>query len=251
MDNYSRIMGIPVPKMTMNETVEMISGTITERKPGLFHVVTLNPEIAMSCQHDAQLRTIVDEAGMLTADGIGIVMVSRLRGNPLPERVTGCDLLMKLLEASSGHNWSFYLLGADEETNKKAAENIILTYPNAVVAGRHHGYFDDTDEERIIADINASSPDVLVVALGAPKAEHWIYNNKNRLHARVAIGVGGTLDIIAGTVRRAPRMWQALNLEWLFRLLNQPSRWRRQLILPRFAARALFYRERSTAAPHS
>lgn len=243
MENCSHIMGIPVPKITMEDTVDLIDQAITGKKAELFHVVTLNPEITMSCQHDSQLRSIIDEAGLLTADGVGIVLVSRLKGNPLPERVTGCDLLINLLEIGNKNNWSFYLLGANEMTNKKAAEVIKRTYPNVSVLGRQHGFFDQRDEAQIVDEIATLSPDVLVVALGAPKAEFWIHKFKNKLNARIAIGVGGSLDIIAGTVKRAPVIWQKLNVEWLYRLINQPSRWRRQLILPRFAMKALLFKE--------
>ncbi|MCR8630349.1 WecB/TagA/CpsF family glycosyltransferase [Paenibacillus radicis (ex Xue et al. 2023)] len=245
MENCSKIMGIPVPKITMTDTIEVISKVVTERKSELFHVVTLNPEITMSCQHDQQLRSIIDEAGLLTADGIGIVMVYRLKGNPLPERVTGCDLLIKMLETANQNKWSFYLLGADEPTSIKASEVITRSYPNVSVLGRHHGFFNKVEEAQIIEEIQALSPDVLVVALGAPAAERLIYKYKNKLNARVAIGVGGSLDIIAGKVKRAPANWQKLNMEWLFRLINQPSRWRRQLILPRFAIKALLFKEKN------
>ncbi|WP_127585123.1 WecB/TagA/CpsF family glycosyltransferase [Paenibacillus koleovorans] len=245
MDSYTNIMGIPVPKLTMAQTVERIGGVVEgERREELFHVVTLNPEIAMACQHDLELRGIVDRAGLLTADGIGIVMVSRLKGNPLPERVTGCDLLLELLAEGDGRRWTFYLLGADEQTNETAAQVIRAKYPGAVVAGRHHGYFGAEDEERIVEEIRWCSPDFLIVALGAPNAERFIHKYRRQLNAKVAMGVGGSLDIIAGKVPRAPLVWRKLNAEWLFRLLNQPSRWRRQLILPRFAVRALLYRRR-------
>ncbi|SDP07935.1 N-acetylglucosaminyldiphosphoundecaprenol N-acetyl-beta-D-mannosaminyltransferase [Paenibacillus sp. yr247] len=219
MENCSQIMGIPVPKITMEDTVHIIDQVITEKKAELFHVVTLNPEITMSCQHDPLLRSIIDEAGHLTADGAGIVMVSRLKGNPLPERVTGCDLLINLLEIGNRNNWSFYFLGANEMTSKKAAEVISMTYPNISVLGRQQGFFDQRDEVQIAEEIATLSPDVLVVALGAPKAEFWIHKFKNKLNVRVAIGVGGSLDIIAGTVKRAPVIWQRLNVEWLYRLI--------------------------------
>jgi N-acetylglucosaminyldiphosphoundecaprenol N-acetyl-beta-D-mannosaminyltransferase len=120
-----------------------------------------------------------------------------------------------------------------------------MVYPNVSVLGRHHGFFEQKDEVQMIDEIAALRPDVLVVALGAPKAEFWIHKYKNKLNARVAIGVGGSLDIIAGTVKRAPLIWQKLNAEWLYRLINQPSRWRRQLILPRFAMKALLFKENS------
>ncbi|MBP3963872.1 WecB/TagA/CpsF family glycosyltransferase [Paenibacillus sp. DLE-14] len=238
-------MGIPVPKLTMKETIALIDQVIDERRPELFHVVTLNPEITMSCQHDAQLRNIVEEAGLLTADGIGIVMVSQLKRNPLPERVTGCDLLLQLLQLEGTNARTYYLLGASKETNQLAAEEIERSYPGVKVIGRHHGFYSEAEEERIIGEIEGLSPDILVVALGAPRSERLIHRYKHKLNARVAIGVGGSLDIIAGTVKRAPAIWQKWNVEWLYRLLNQPSRWRRQLILPRFAFRALMYKDKS------
>ncbi|RAP76057.1 WecB/TagA/CpsF family glycosyltransferase [Paenibacillus montanisoli] len=246
MTSYSSILGIPVPKLTMEETVERILHVIEENSDELYHVVTLNPEIAMACRHDSHLRSIVDDAGLLTADGIGIVMVSQLKGNPLPERVTGCDLLLRLLDSGPKHTRrvSYYLLGASETTSKLAAEKIERSCPNALVTGRHHGYFGEEEGERIVSEIAKLRPDVLVVALGAPKAEQFIYRYKNRLNAKVAIGVGGSLDIVAGTVKRAPAIWRKWNLEWLFRLLNQPSRWRRQLLLPRFAVSALVFRDK-------
>lgn len=243
MENHSLIMGIPIPKITMGETVDLIDEVIAEKKTELFHVVTLNPEISMSCQQNSELRSIIKDAAHLTADGAGIVMVSRLKGNPLPERVTGCDLLINLLEMGNRKKWSFYLLGASEMTSKKALEVINMKYPNVSIVGRHHGFFEPKDDIKIVNEIASLSPDVLVVALGAPKAEFWIHTFKNSLNARVAIGVGGSLDTIAGTVKRAPVIWQKLNLEWLYRLIKQPSRWKRQLILPRFAMKALFFKE--------
>ncbi|WP_235561031.1 WecB/TagA/CpsF family glycosyltransferase [Bacillus sp. FJAT-28004] len=132
---------------------------------------------------------------------------------------------------------------ASELTSKKASEVINMKYPNVSILGRYHGFFDHREEARIVDEITNLSPDVLVVALGAPKAEFWIHKFKNTLNARVAIGVGGSLDTIAGTVKRAPVIWQKTNLEWLYRLIKQPSRWKRQLILPRFAMKALFFKE--------
>jgi N-acetylglucosaminyldiphosphoundecaprenol N-acetyl-beta-D-mannosaminyltransferase len=243
MDNVAKIMGIPFPKITLNQTVQVLSGVIEQDQSRLFHVVTGNPEIVMSCQNDKQLRSIIDEAGLITADGIGIVMVSRIKGGHLPERVTGCDLLIKLLEAGNHKKWSFYFLGADEVTSKKASEVITQTYPNVSILGRHHGFFKQNEEAKIVEEIESLKPDVLIVALGAPYAELWIHKHKLSLNAKIAMGVGGSLDVIAGKVKRAPEIWQRLHAEWLYRLMKQPSRWRRQLILPRFALRAIFFKE--------
>ncbi|WP_442601874.1 WecB/TagA/CpsF family glycosyltransferase [Paenibacillus sp. KN14-4R] len=247
MKQVVKIMGIPFPKITMDETLDKLSRVIEQNNSELYHVVTGNPEIVMACQHDRQLRSIIDEAGLITADGIGIVMVSQIRGGSLPERVTGCDLLFKLLEEGNKKSWSFYLLGADEATSKKSAEVIAQTYPNVSVVGRHHGYFKPEEDLEIVNEIQSLAPDFLIVALGAPYAERWIHKYKDDLNARVAIGVGGSLDVLAGKVKRAPQLWQKLHMEWLYRLMKQPSRWRRQLILPRFAWKAIFYRESNSS----
>lgn len=245
MNKAAKIMGISFPKFTMDQCLQILSDVAGRKKTELFHVVTGNPEIVMSCQHDDELRGIIDRAGLITADGIGIVMISRMRGGDLPERVTGCDLLIKLLETGDREKWSFYFLGADEQTSLKAAEVIARKHPNVSIAGRHHGFFKEEEEAKIVEEINAAAPDFLIVALGAPYAERWIHKYRNSLNAKIAIGVGGSLDTIAGKVKRAPEIWRKIHLEWLFRLIKQPSRWRRQLILPRFAVRALFYREKS------
>lgn len=244
VEKYARVMGIDFPKITLDQTIEILSNVIEKNRSQVFHVITVNPEITMACQKDKALRSIVDEAGLITADGIGIVMVSRLKGGNLPERVTGYDTLLKLLDIGNQKKWSFYFLGADPETNEKVCEVIHEKYPDVIILGRHHGYFKQNEEDAIVAEIGLMKPDILVVALGAPYAEKWIYKHKSQLAAKIAIGVGGSLDVISGKVKETPEIWRKLNIEWLFRLINQPSRWRRQLILPRFALRALLYRER-------
>ncbi|MDR6549144.1 WecB/TagA/CpsF family glycosyltransferase [Paenibacillus qinlingensis] len=241
-EKYAKVMGVDFPKITLERTIEILSDVIQENRAELFHVITVNPEITMACQKDMSLRSIIDQAGLITADGIGIVMVSRLRGGNLPERVTGYDTLLKLLDSGNQKKWSFYFLGADPLTSEKACEVIREKYPNLIIAGRHHGFFNSSEEEQIVEEIGMLKPDILVVALGAPYAERWIHQFNTQLHAKIAIGVGGSLDVIAGKVKETPEIWKRLNLEWLFRLKQQPSRWKRQLILPRFAIRALFFR---------
>ncbi|WP_314590894.1 WecB/TagA/CpsF family glycosyltransferase [Paenibacillus terrigena] len=243
MKDTAQIMGIQFPKRTLDESVDILRQVVEEPQPELFHVVTVNPEITMACQKNTELRSIVEEAGMITADGIGIVMVSRIKGSHLPERVTGYDMLLKLLEVGNEKKWSFYLLGADPVTNPKACEVIRATYPNLEICGNQHGFFKPEEEGRIIEEISAAKPDFLIVALGAPYAERWIHQHRTKLNAKVAIGVGGSLDVIAGKVKQTPEVWKRWNVEWLYRLIQQPHRWRRQLILPQFAIRAILYRE--------
>lgn len=244
MEKYDKVMGVNFPKITLDRTIEILSDVILEKRSKLFHVITVNPEITMACQKDMSLRSIIDEAGLITADGIGIVMVSRLMGGHLPERVTGYDTLLKLLDSGNQKKWSFYFLGADPLTNEKVCEVIGNKYPDILIQGRHHGFFNQNEEAKIVGEIGTLKPDILVVALGTPFAEKWIHNNKSKLNAKIAIGVGGSLDVIAGKVKATPESWKRLNLEWLYRLIQQPSRWKRQLILPRFVIRALLYREK-------
>ncbi|WP_152396945.1 WecB/TagA/CpsF family glycosyltransferase [Paenibacillus guangzhouensis] len=243
MKDTAAIMGIQFPKRTLEESVDLLRQVVEEPRSELFHVVTVNPEITMACQKNSELRSIVEEAGMITADGIGIVMVSRIKGDHLPERVTGYDMLLQLLAAGNEKGWSFYFLGADPVTNPKACEVIRSTYPNLKICGNQHGFFKPEDEERIITEISSARPDFLIVALGAPYAERWIHQYKDKLQAKIAIGVGGSLDVIAGKVKQTPEVWKRWNVEWLYRLIQQPHRWRRQLILPQFAIRAILYRE--------
>ncbi|CAG7649966.1 WecB/TagA/CpsF family glycosyltransferase [Paenibacillus allorhizosphaerae] len=237
----TNIMNVPFSKLTFVETLDHLSEMLEQKNSGSrpYHLITANPEIVMKYQTDSELRTIMDEADLITPDGSGIVLASRWQGDPIAERVTGCDLLTGLLEEGNGRGWSFYFLGADENTSRLAVDKITTQYSRVRIAGRHHGFFPADEEKAIVAEISAARPDVLVVALGAPAAEKWIYRNKQQLNAKLALGVGGSLDIIAGKVKRAPLIWQHLHLEWLHRLLSQPSRWRRQLILPVFAMKTL------------
>jgi N-acetylglucosaminyldiphosphoundecaprenol N-acetyl-beta-D-mannosaminyltransferase len=230
-----KVLGVPIANLTIEKTVQLIAKQISKKERRLFHIVTANPEIIMASQKDADLKRILDQADLLTADGIGIVLASKIQGFSLPERVTGYDLFLHLLDAGNQHGWSFYILGSDEETNLKATEELRKRYPNITISGRHHGFFKEQEEGHILAEIQATKPTFLIAGLGAPFAEKWIYKHKSKLAAQIAIGVGGSLDVISGKVKRAPVVWQKLNVEWLYRLIKQPSRWRRQLVLPRFA----------------
>ncbi len=238
MKDIVKVLGIPFARVSMQETINIIENEINSDRKKLYHIITGNPEIALHYDKDKALRELIEDTDLITPDGIGIIMASRWKKDNLPERVAGSDLLMKVLEKGNEKQWSFYFLGADETTNKKAVETIVGKYPGLIISGRHNGFFDKEKEEGIIEEISRVNPDILVVALGAPRAEKWIYTNKSRLNTKVAFGVGGTLDVIAGKVKRAPLIWQRMNLEWLYRLLLQPSRWRRQLALPEFAWKA-------------
>jgi N-acetylglucosaminyldiphosphoundecaprenol N-acetyl-beta-D-mannosaminyltransferase len=238
MENYVSILGIKFSKLNLKETVDLIDAKISECSNRVFHLITVNPEIAVQIQDDPELKKISLEADLRTPDGIGIVFASRLKGNPVPERVTGYYLLLETLKVGNEKGWSFYLLGSDEEVNRKASEYILKSYPNVNIVGRHHGYFKKEEEHLIVENIRSSNPDILIVALGSPLADKWIYIHKNELNAKVVYGVGGSLDVITGKVKRTPKIWEKSNLEWLHRRITQPSRKERQKKLKVFAYRA-------------
>jgi N-acetylglucosaminyldiphosphoundecaprenol N-acetyl-beta-D-mannosaminyltransferase len=241
MNNIVRILGIPFSKMTLDETTDLLEKHIQEKQSELFHLITVNPEISITSQSDKEFKQIIDDANLITPDGIGIVMASKIRRQPIKERVTGFDLLYKLLEKGNEHGWSFYFLGTDEDTNKKAVEEISHLYPNVSIVGRQHGFFSKEKESSIVSSINKLKPDILIVAMGAPRSDKWINTYKSDLNqVKLVFGVGGSLDVIAGKVKPTPVLWKKLNLEWLHRLITVPvakgqkSRWLRQSVIPKF-----------------
>ncbi|XEC94922.1 WecB/TagA/CpsF family glycosyltransferase [Paenibacillus tarimensis] len=246
MEGSVNILGIPFSKLTLDETTHQLTAHIQKRQSRLFHLITANPEITIAHQSDMLLQQIVREADMITPDGIGIVLASKRQGEPIPERVTGYDLLLRLLDRGNTLGWSFYFLGTDETTNKKAVEEIGKRFPNVSIAGRHNGFFTEEEEHHILQDIRHTNPDILIVAMGAPYSDKWIYKHKSELaQVQLVFGVGGSLDVIAGKVKPTPVVWKKLNLEWLHRLLTVPagkgqkSRLRRQSALPIFLYRAI------------
>jgi N-acetylglucosaminyldiphosphoundecaprenol N-acetyl-beta-D-mannosaminyltransferase len=239
MDNLVNILGIEFSKLNLKETVDLIDSKVSKSSNNIFHLITANPEIAVQIQEDRELKKISLEADLITPDGVGIVFASKLKGNRVQERVTGYDLFLECLKVGNEKGWSFYLLGSDREVNRKASEYIIKNYPNVKIAGRHHGYFKKEDDNKIVQDIRNSEPDILIVALGSPLADKWIYKHKSELSTKVVFGVGGTLDTITGKTKPTPEIWKKLNLEWLHRRITQPSRKERQKKLKVFAYRVL------------
>jgi N-acetylglucosaminyldiphosphoundecaprenol N-acetyl-beta-D-mannosaminyltransferase len=188
----------------------------------------------MVAYRDEKFRDVLNEADMLLADGIGVVYASKIVKNPISQRAAGYDTACEALRKLAPYGASVYLFGAAEGVAEKAGEEICRRYPGIKIAGVSNGYFDAEREKQIIADINDKKPDVLFVCLGAPKQEKWIYENRENLNVNFAAGLGGTLDVFAGTVKRAPSFFIKANLEWFYRLLCMPSRIGRMMKLPKF-----------------
>lgn len=230
------ILGVPFINTTRSQFVEQLHEHIKKNEKTF--VVTANPEIVMKAVEEPDYKGLISKATYITADGIGVVKAAGLLGNPLPERVTGYDSMIDLLELSNKNQYKIYLLGAQQETLEKTINNINENYPNLEIVGSHNGFFDWTSNE-IQTEIQEKEPDLVFVALGVPRQEKWIAENLSLFNKGIFIGIGGSFDVIAGTVQRAPVFWQKVNLEWLYRLIKQPSRFGRMMALPRFAVRIL------------
>jgi N-acetylglucosaminyldiphosphoundecaprenol N-acetyl-beta-D-mannosaminyltransferase len=225
------LLGVPFVNTTLsNMAVTLAKHAESKRKA---FVVTANPEIVLHTQNDTEYQKAIESATYITADGIGIVKGARVMGHRLPERVTGFDLFMRLLATANELGQSAYFLGARENVLNKTLDTINKEFPGLVIAGSHHGFFDWTSQE-IAEEIKSKKPDYVFVALGFPLQEEWIAQNFHKFDQGVFIGIGGSFDVVAGEVKRAPQIWQKWNVEWLYRLLQQPARCRRMAALPRF-----------------
>lgn len=202
-------------------------------------IVTANPEIVLAAKNDASYAKAVQSADYITPDGIGIIKGAKILKTPLPERITGFDTLCALLEFADQTQKRIFFLGAKPTVIKQAVKKVASTYPNANICGYHDGYF--KDEQAIVDQIKAAKPDMVFVALGFPKQELFIQNYRHVAKA-LWMGVGGSFDVLAGVAKRAPQFWIDLHLEWLYRLLKQPSRFIRMLALPKYLL--LVYREK-------
>ena len=226
------ILGVNVDKVTISEAKDCIMQFLEEDK---FHsVFTPNSEIIMVGYKDPEFANLLNRSELLTADGIGVVYAAKILGSPLKERAAGYDIAREVLKEMSEKKTSLYLFGGKPGVAEEAAENIKKQYPGVQIVGMHNGYFKPEEESGIVEDINKSGAHMLFVCLGAPAQEKWIDRNRKKLKVRVAMGIGGSLDVFAGRVERAPERWCKLGLEWLYRLKKEPWRYKRMTVLPIF-----------------
>lgn len=232
MSDKVNILGVKVDMVNVDSAVDRICGFLNTES--LNKVYTPNSEIIMAAYKDEKFRSVLNDAQLLTADGIGVVYASKILKKPIAERAAGYDIACGLLERIKGTSYSVYLLGGKPGVAQTAKEKLTEKYPGLNIAGLRDGYFKAEEEEAVIDEINRSGADIVFVCLGAPKQELFIDKYKDKLKARVAMGIGGSLDVFAGTAMRAPEFYCNHGLEWFYRLMKQPSRAGRMLALPKF-----------------
>ena len=247
----TEILGIGVDRLNRKQAQDKALGFIRNNERNCKIIVTPNPEVIMLARKDDELARIMDKADMVIPDGVGVVWASKYAKYRLEENVPGCDLCYSLLEVAAKEGFSVYILGAKPESDSvpsvaaQAKMNMEAKYPGLNISGVHDGYFNSDNEQMIIDEINSLKPDILLTGLGVPRQEKWLYQHKDRLNVNIAIGCGGSIDVMAGTVKRAPVFFQKLGLEWFYRLISQPSRFFRMLELPKFVFAVLLNKLKS------
>lgn len=238
------IYGIPFSKLNMDETVQYLTKAIEDRR--ITHVVTANPIMIMSAVEDAKYGAMLKRADLIVPDGAGVVWAARYVGQPVAERVTGFDLMHRLLEEGEKRRWKAYLLGTSQEIIDAAAEKLQLQFPQVRIVGSRNGFFGPEQDAEVIEAIRQTSPDLLFVARGADTQEPWIVKYKQKLGVPLIMGVGGSFDVVSGKLKRAPMVFQKLRLEWFYRLLQEPKRYKRMLVLPKFVVKVVRDKEKVT-----
>ena len=225
------IMGVPVlPFESYADAVNYVESIISSGRQA--HCVAVNPEKVYRAARDPRLLSVLRGADVGICDGIGVAFAARMLYGKRIRRCTGCDLFLHLIARAAERGWRVFLLGGSAEANAGACHALMRMHPDLLIVGRRDGYF--TGWQPVVEQINRSRADVLFVALGSPKQEFWIARHRAAISARFCMGVGGSFDVVSGKAKRAPRIFRRTGTEFLYRLLSQPGRWRRQVALPLF-----------------
>jgi N-acetylglucosaminyldiphosphoundecaprenol N-acetyl-beta-D-mannosaminyltransferase len=227
-----KILGVEVDKLTVEGCLERVAGFVAGSVPRL--IVTADASGIVQAQTDPELMAIYHGADLVTGDSIGVLWASKRKGTPLPERVSGVDLVKHICERSSQEGWRIYFLGAAPGVAELAAERLRLMIPGCNIVGTRHGFFPAESDEVVAAEISELKPDVLFVAMGIPRQEKFIRATEQIIRAKVSMGVGGSFDVFSGKVQRAPKPIQRLHLEWLWRLIQNPKKISKVKLLPQF-----------------
>ena len=238
--NSAFVLGVRIDKVTLQEAVDICKKLIKSNTG--HYVVTPNPEIIVAAHKNSQFKEILNGSDLSIPDGVGIVWLSKIFGNSTPERVSGIDLLESLVQVAAENGLGIFLLGGREGVAEKASKVLKNRYPNLKIVGTFAGDGERSGDREVLKKIGQDHIDILAVAYGPGKQERWIKRNLEKINVKLAISVGGSLDFISGEKRRSPKWVQNIGLEWLFRLVNEPSRWKRQLALPVFVS--LFFIEK-------
>lgn len=231
------VLGVGIDAVTEAQALDMIQAFVREGGP--HQVVTANPEILDNATRTPALHALINRAALVTADGQGVLLAGRILGTPFPARVTGIELAEALCRESAARGLSLYFLGAEPGVVDEAAANMRAQYPGVQIVGTHHGYFRKEGPAAVLADIQQTQPDIVLVGMGSPYQEHFIDEELRAIGVPVAIGVGGSFDVLSGRVERAPEIFIRLRLEWLYRIASDRKRWKRALALPRFVLKVL------------
>lgn len=245
MRNIISILGVPIDAVTRDEAGIITENLIEKSNKSCKMIFAPNVEFIMYAQKDKEFFDILKQSSLSTPDSIGVIIGAKLQKKSFPERIPGQSYFRKIIELSNEKGYSIYLLGGKPGIPEKAKENLEKIFPNVNIVGVHHGYFNENEEEEVIEEINKLQPNVLFVALGAPRQEKWIYNHRNELKVDVATGQGGTYDYEAGKIKRAPVWVQKIGMEWFWRLCREPKRIKRQLVLPVYLVKILFKKDKT------
>lgn len=233
MRKLIKILDVNIDRVNQRQAVERVRELIANRSQSSL-VVTPNSEMLALAAENRDLSRILNSADLAAADGIGVVIASKILGEPLEERVAGFDLISCLFKKFAEEDINFYFLGGKPGIVNRAAANLKNKYPNLNICGYHHGYLDHDNQQKVITEINEKNIDLLLVGMGVPLQEKFLDNNLKELNVGAAVTVGGSFDVLAGEVNRAPVWMQKAALEWFYRLLQEPSRLGRMLFLPKF-----------------
>ena len=233
------ILGVAVHRIDVAGMLAQVATWLAAPPSPCRQICTVNPEFIIDAGRDPTFAAALARADLRVPDGIGVLWAARRRGAPLTERVTGSDGIYHLCGAAATHGWRVFLLGAGPSVAELAAAKLMDRYPGLPIVGTYGGSPADADWSAVAERLAAARPDLLFVAYGHPRQDLWIDRHRGELPARVAIGVGGAFDFVAGTARRAPVWMRRWGLEWLHRLIRQPWRWRRMVKLPVFVLRVL------------
>lgn len=235
------LFGVKVSKMNMQETVDYLAEAVRQRR--VTQVVTANPIMFMTGFEDEAFLRMLQNADLVVPDGAGLVWAAGRIGKPVKERVAGFDLVQELFRIGAREGWSVYLLGTTQDILEAARERIEAAYPGLRIAGCRNGFFGAEEDESVVRSIAEAAPELLLVGRSTYTQDPWIAKYRDQLNVPVMIGVGGSFDVMSGKLKRAPRWMQRLKLEWLYRLAQEPSRWRRMASLPKFALKVMLYGE--------